>query len=256
MTDRGIDALLGDEESDDAPSAKKLVRGIGVPGGIAILFVLLRILAVAHWDWNIASSIAATIDLQSIFQMGMGTLFARPGLTGLVVMILLPLVVLSILWPTPGESRWQLTPMLFATVLAAIAVSRVLTSRSWWLPIGVLVIAGGLAAVYHRWSSVLEHRAVVRAKRGLNVAILLSVLGLAAIVDTPWWEREELVVTATSVDEVLAPADDRKAATATLSGYVVEVEFGFVKVLTDDRELVILRTDQVVDRRILRPTSE
>lgn len=251
MTDRGIDALLGDDEATDAPSAKKLVRGVGVPGGIAILFVLLRILAVAHWNWDTAGSIAATIDLQSIFQMGLGTLFARPGLTGFVVMILLPLVVFSLVWPTPGESRWALTPMLFATVLAAIAVSRVVTSRSWWLPIGIVVLAGGLAAVYHRYSGVLEHRYVVVAKRGLNVGILLTVLGLAAIVDTPWWEREELVVTATSVEEVLAGDGADAAATETVTGYVAQVEFGFVRVLTEQRDMLILRTDQIVDRRVV-----
>ncbi len=252
MTDRGIDALLGDEEPTDGPSAKKLVRGVGVPGGIAILFVLLRILAVSHWNWTTATSVAGTIDLQSIFQMGMGTLFARPGLTGAVVMVLLPLVVLSLVWPTPGESRWALAPMLFATVLTAIAVSRVVTSRSWWLPVGVLVIGGGLVAVYRRWSDVLEHRYVVLGKRGLNVAILLAVLALAATIDTPWLEREQIEVTPTAVEDVLdSSARDGAADTGMLTGYVLQVQQGFVRVLTVDRDVVILRTGQVVSRQVV-----
>lgn len=252
MTDRGIDAFLGDTEPTEGPSAKKLVGGVGVPGGIAVLFVLLRILAVSHWNWTTATSVAGTIDLQSIFQMGMGTLFARPGLTGVAVMVLLPLVVLSLVWPTPGESRWSLAPMLFATVLTAIAVSRVVSSHSWWLPIGVLVLAGGLTAVYRRWSGVLEHRFVVLGKRSLNVAILLAVLGLAATIDTPWLEREQIVVTPTTVEQLFVDGSEAATGrTGTLTGYVLEVQHGFVRVLTDGRDVTILRTDQVVSREVI-----
>lgn len=250
--DAGIDVLLGDDDPTDGPSAKKLVRGVGVPGGIAILFVLLRILAVSHWNWATATSVAGTIDLQSIFQMGMGTLFARPGLTGLVVMILLPLVVLSLVWPSPGQARWALTPTLFATVLGAIAVSRVVSSRSWWLPIGVLVIAGVLGGVYRRWSGVLEHRIVAILRRSSNIALLLGVLILAATIDTPWLERERIVVTSATATQVVAPAgQDPPVEVDTATGYVLAVEPGFVQVLTDDRDVVILRTDQVVSREVI-----
>lgn len=249
-----IDVLLGDDGPGDGPSAKKLVRGIGVPGGIAILFVLLRILAVSHWNWDTATSIAGTIDLQSIFQMAMGTLFARPGLTGLVVMILLPLVVFSLVWPTPGESRWHLTPMLFATVLAAIAVSRVVSSRSWWLPIGVLVIGGVLVAVYRRYQGVLEHRFVVLGKRSVNVAILVAVLILAATIDTPWLERERIVVTPTSVSAVFAAdALGGSPDTVAVTGYVLEVQPGFTRILTDGRDVVILRSNQIMSREVIDP---
>lgn len=249
-----IDVLLGGDDPGDGPSAHKLVRGVGVPGGLAILFVLLRILAVSHWHWDTATAIAGTIDLQSIFQMAMGTLFARPGLTGLVVMILLPLVVFSLVWPTPGESRWQLTPMLFATVLAAVAVSRVVSSRSWWLPIGVVVIGGGLVAVYRRYQGVLEHRVVVVGKRSLNVAILVAVLTLAATIDTPWLEREAVVVTPSSVTQVLAAeALGAPPDTEVVTGYVLQVQPEFTRILTDGRDVVILRSNQIMSREVIDP---
>ena len=62
----------------------------------------------------------------------------------------------------------------------------------------------------------------------------VALLAVASTVDTPWVEREQIVL-----------------QEETIYGYVLDSYPGFLKIMTDDREILITPDSDVVSRTIM-----
>lgn len=70
--------------------------------------------------------------------------------------------------------------------------------------------------------------------RRVGALTVAGFLALAIVVDTPWMPRERIAVG----DEVI-------------QGYVLTAEAGFIRVLTDERDVAIVNSSEVTSRTII-----
>ncbi|GAA1324062.1 hypothetical protein ACFSWE_13935 [Leucobacter albus] len=217
-----------------APPTKRTGMVLGTTAGIATLFLLLRLLAVSEWNWNTAGAIADSLDFGDALPIAFGTLFARPELTGFLVALLLPFALVRALWPLSGHGTPSLSGVLAAIALVTVAVVWVRTFNSWWVVIGAAVLAALLAAARLIWRRGVGRTVVIGVLRSAGVLAVVGLLGLAVVVDTPWMSKERL-----------ATAD------GPLDGWVLEVQPGFVKLLTEERDVHVLLTGDIVERELV-----
>ena len=204
--------------------------------GAAVLFLLLRVLAVSGWDWHTAFALTHTVNFDDAIGIGLGTLMANEAATGVLLIWLLPVSVIGALWPFGGGRRTS-SALLLAATMAAATVALVSTEHAWWVLTGAAVIAVLVILARLFWHHGPVHRVVEVAVRRIGLTALLAALVLAALVRTPWVPLERIE---TGDDVVL--------------GYVVDSEPGFHKVLTEDeRELLILSDAEVDHREELPP---
>ena len=157
-----------------------------------------------------------------------GSLMAGHLLTALLLVWVLPLLIAAALWGAPGRRP---ALILLAALSTVLLVALTVSFHSWWLPPAALVLLAVFALI-HRLPP--EHRvrgATARVMARVGVVTGLAVLLVAAFVQTPWVPHERIVTT------------DR-----TITGYVLSVDPGFLNVLTDDHEFVILVSADVLSR--------
>lgn len=194
----------------------------------AFAFLMLRIFAVSEYSWPTAFLVSTTVSLGDGLVILVGTLMATPVLTEAMMIGLLPLLVAAWLW---GPRHRRLSTGLFVVLALVLTVALTLSFASWWLPLGAAV---GLLLI------VLLRR--LPAKNGLSrvlTAVLariapiaaVALLLLAALVPTPWVPHERI----DTVD-------------GTVTGHVLSVDSGYLNVLTDDHEFVIILTSDVRTR--------
>lgn len=219
----------------DSRTGSTLAVGAGVSAGVAALFLVLRLLAVSNWDWSTTAAVADTVDFSDVIPIILGTLLAEPLLTGILLAVMLPVTVVALIWPGRAtDGRRTLTGMILPAVLVAATVTWMNTYRQWWLPVTALAI-GALfivlrLAVHHG----IAHDLAVTLTRRIGLVGLIGVLVMATVVSTPWMEHEEFMT-----------------SEGTMTGYVLNVESGYVRVLTEDRDVVILDSDDIRERTIL-----
>src|SRR5699024_3322083 len=186
---------------------------------VAVIFLLLRLMAVSHWNWKTVFQIGDIINFNDAISIVFGTLFAEPMYTGLIIMVLLPLTILRVVWPMSSD-RTPVALVVGILLLVAIftcTIAMVLTYRYWWLLagaviIGLLVVAGRL--LWHRGygytiiSWVLRRTAVIAGLGGLL---------LATVVTDPWLPLECIETTSETID-----------------GYTLKVDTGDLNALTHD----------------------
>lgn len=207
---------------------------LGATAAVAVLFLLLRLLAVAHWDWSTVAKIADTFDFGDSFAIAFGTIAAQPVVTGMFVAVLLPLVLLRIFWPAPAHrGQLAISTVLAAAVLIAVAFAMTVTYRNPWTLIGIAAMAA-LFVLLRLFAHGRLHRVVNLIGERIALIAILGILVLAAVNDTPWMGEEQI----TTRD-------------AVIDGYVLEEAPGFLHVLTEDREVLIVPTDDVVARRLI-----
>ena len=199
--------------------------------GAAVLFLLLRVLAVSGWDWHTAFALTHTVDFDDAISIALGTLMANEVATGVLLIWLLPVSVIGALWPFGGGRRTSSALLLAATMVAA-TVALVSTEHAWWVLTGAAVIAVLVILARLFWHHGPVHRATEIAVRRIGLTALLAALVLAALVRTPWVPLERIE---TGDDVVL--------------GYVVDSEPGFHKVLTEDERELLIVSDAEVDHR-------
>lgn len=231
----GTETAGDGRKAEEASKKSTTGRNIGISTGVATMFLLLRLLAVSDWNWSSAAAIADSFDFSDVFPIVFGTLFARPVITGVVIAILLPIAVLRMVWPI-GSKRvnFSLGRVLFTAALIACTVAWDNTFRSWWVSLTGGVVAAVLVAIRLIWRHGIAHRAVAWILGSIGALTATAVLLLAALIDTPWMSREELVLPDGPVE-----------------GYVLEAEPGFLKVLTDDHDVRIIPTGEVSARTIV-----
>src|SRR5699024_4952957 len=66
---------------------------------VADIFLLLRLMAVSHWNWKAVYQIDDIINFNDAISIVFGKLFADPMYSGLIIMVLLPLTILRVVWP-------------------------------------------------------------------------------------------------------------------------------------------------------------
>lgn len=211
--------------------ATEAARTTGLTAGVAVLFLLLRLLAVSDWNWDTAAEVLETINLDDSISILFGTLFAVPVVAGILTAVLLPLAAVDVirLW---AESKWSLGKIVFVAVLAVAAGALTRTFGYWWLPLAILAvcIVIGLDEILRRRGRSRDF--VLVAVRRVGTASVIAFLILAAIVRTPWTPEERIV-----------------AKSGDLTGYVLDTESGYLKVLeSGDRKIRIVLTSNVVSR--------
>lgn len=191
-------------------------------------FLMLRIFAVSEYSWPTAFLVSTTVGLNDGLVILVGTLMATPVLTEAMLVGLLPLLVAGWLW---GPRHRRLSTGLFLALALVVTVALTLSFASWWVPVAaafgmlLLVLLRRLPAsngVSRMLTAVLSRIAPIAA-----IALLL----LAAVVPTPWVPHERIG----TVD-------------GTVTGYVLSVDSGYINVLTDEHEFVIIPSSDVRSR--------
>ncbi len=206
-------------------------RITGLTAGVAGLFLLLRLLAVSAWDWETASEVLETINVDDSISILFGTLFAVPVVAGILVSVLLPLAAFDLI-RLRARSGSVLGQMLLVVVLVVTAIALLKTFGYLWLPAATLIVFG-LIAVHERVRRTPGERDIllIVVKR-VGAMALVALLVLAAAVRTPWTPEEKITT-----------------KSGVMTGYVLSAEPGFLKVLTaDTRELVIVPSGDVGSR--------
>lgn len=193
--------------------------------GAAVLFVLLRLLAVSYYDWHTTFALLHTLDLEDAPGLFLGTFMADQRISSVLLVLMVPLTVFY-----AAATRSRTAPLL-VTVLIAFLVAHVLTYHHWWVPVAAVVaaVALGVLAVRRRGVERGPEKFVLR-RIGWIVGVVALVV--AAVVATPWVPRERI-----------------ETSGGVIEAYVVETSPGFLKVLVaEDREFRILRDDEVRSR--------
>ncbi|WP_235921885.1 hypothetical protein [Lentzea tibetensis] len=190
----------------------------------AVLFVLLRLLAVAHYDWHVAFALLHTLELDDAPGLFLGTFMADSRISSALLMILTPLTLFFYFNTRNDPGRARAGTLLALVVLLAMIVSHTLTYHRWWVPVGAI----GLGAVL-----LFVKRAPVRfVLRWFTWLIAGAALVVAAVVATPWVPLERIEI-----------------SDGTGEYYVMETSPGFLKVLdARDHEFRILRAEDVRSR--------
>lgn len=137
-------------------------------------------------------------------------------------------MIAAYLWGAPGR-RPVLALLLGLSVVLAAALTG--SFHAWWLPPAVAAVLGALALVrcLPPDSRLRRASALVLTKVGWVTAI--AALLVAGIVQTPWVPHERIETTH-----------------GTVHGWVLSVDSGYLNVLTDEHEFVILVSGDVRSR--------
>ncbi|MEV0678106.1 hypothetical protein AB0I60_16485 [Actinosynnema sp. NPDC050436] len=191
----------------------------------AVMFVLLRLLAVSSYDWHTTFALLHTLDLEDAPGLFLGTFMADERISTVLLVLSVPLASFY-----AAATRSQAAPLI-VTVLVAFLVAYVRSYHRWWVPALAVVLAlvvAGLAA-RRRDDEPGPARFVLQRIRGI---VVVTGLVVAAVVATPWVPLERIETT-----------------TGTFEAYVAETSPGFLKVLVaHGREFRILRDDEVISR--------
>ncbi|QRY63848.1 hypothetical protein JVX90_06475 [Gordonia sp. PDNC005] len=224
-----------DSPDRDPSGGRELSVQLGTTAAVAVLFLVLRMLAVAHWDWHTVAAIADTFDFSDAFPIAFGTVVGQPVLTGVFIALLLPIVLMRVLWPM-DRHRGTITVsiVLGAVTLLTMALSMTVTFGNLWTPLGAAAVGIVVSVMRLWWRTGAVHDVLLRISRRVSMLAAAGVLILAAVNDVPWMGAERI-----ETDE------------GVVEGYVLEAEPGFLHVLTDDREVVILPDSSVHTRELV-----
>lgn len=191
--------------------------------GAAVLFVLLRLLAVTRYDWHTTFALLHTLDLEDAPGLFLGTFMADARISSVLLVVMVPLTVFY------AVGRRSRAAPLAVAVLVAFLVAHVLSYHRWWVPVGAVVLTG-LLVVVERMRRLHAQVGFVLRRFGYVVGGLALVV--AAVVATPW-----------------VPLERIETRSGTVEAYVVETSPGFLKVLgAQEREFRILRAEDVRSR--------
>ena len=233
------DAEAGEGQASTVPFAGSLAAvstgggDAGRTAGFVVLFLYVRLMAVSGWQWDTAASIADSFSFSDAVPIVFGTLFELPALTGALLALVLPLALFRLYWLSRHKRFGSAMTDVFLAV-AIIATMFVLyrSEKIWWPFIVGLLLAAALlitSRVYRANAEAREFFSLVGKHVGRVVVVAL--MFLAVFVTTPWMPHETIVT------------DDGK-----ITGYVLESSPGFLRVLTDDREVLILPDGEVTSR--------
>ncbi len=232
--DKGTEAIEKVAKEDEGPWFTRLGEA-GITVGLVSLLLVLRLFAVADWNWEVAASLADSFNFDDAVSILLGTLFERPRVSGILISIALPLAFFRDYWLSrKGISSTRANNWFLIVALLATAYVLTRSFEMWWLfavtaVLTLALITMGILVKTKGWNRTLS-------RLGSHVGVLFGValLLLASTVDTPWVERERI-----------------ETDSGTMYGYVLESDPGFLKVLTEDREVLIIPDSEVTSRTLM-----
>lgn len=192
-------------------------------------FLILRIFAVSGYSWETAFLVSTTISLNDGLAILFGSLMAGHLLVAILLVFVVPLLVAALVWEPRAR---RLVMVVSATVSLVILVTITASFGSWWVPLAAAVVLASFYVIRRLpsdnpvrrvWSAV-----VVRASGVAGAAVLV----IAAFLTTPWVPHEQI-----------------ETSDGTINGYVMSVDSGYLNVLTDDHEFLILISGDVISRK-------
>lgn len=218
----------GTESGSSGGATKTLSLGAGAAG----LFLLLRVMAISHWDWHTAFAVADVMDFSDAISIIYGTLFAEPVYTGILVMWLLPLVAIRLTWPVSHPQFAVTSSVMLLAALGTCTVALVITFDEWWVLLGAMLIAAVLVGLRLAWRRGNIHRVTIQVLRTMPVTGSIGALILSSVVTAPW-----------------TPLEHIRTDAGVLDAYTIKVESGYLRVLTENRRhMKIIPRDQVKAR--------
>lgn len=215
-----------------ALSAGEAATGAGITAAVVVMFLFLRLLAVSGWNWAVAADIADSFDFDDAIPIVFGTLFELPLATGIASSIILPLAIYRLyIMRVNHDRRWKVSDWFVIVLLGVVLYVLWRTYDMWWTVLIALVLTVllGLFAKYVKQGPF--HDAVVALARRTGTMLIVGILVLAIVVSTPWNVKEQIVT-----------------SNGVIVGHVLETTPGFVKVLTEDKEVVIYLTEEIKAR--------
>ncbi|MFQ4147667.1 hypothetical protein AAGW05_03050 [Arthrobacter sp. LAPM80] len=217
-------------ESTPSGEGRRFSAGDLAPAtAVGFVFLILRIFAVSGYDWNTAFAVSTTLSLSDGLALVFGSLMAGHVLVQILLIGVLPLLIATYLWSTRGHRA----TVLLATALGSVTlIALTLSFRSWWLPAATAAVFGVFSLIRRlsvkHWLRRMFSVAMARVGGVAAVAVLL----VAAFIQTPWVPQEQ----------ILTPY-------GSITGYVLSVDPGYLNVLTDNHEFVILNISEVLSRK-------
>ncbi|WP_017625971.1 hypothetical protein [Nocardiopsis chromatogenes] len=197
--------------------------------GAAFLFILLRLMAVAHYDWDTASGLADVVDFSDAVTIAVGTFLGAGRVAAWLMAAIVPLTAAGHLRHL-REGRPSPASLLVVLALVAVFAAAVVSFSAWGALASGLVWFAVLAAVDLRPGPVRDLLRRLVARVGLLT--LAAVLTASAISDEVWVSRERIAL------------GDR-----VVEGYVIKNGGQFLTVLTaEEREKRILLSREVTSR--------
>ncbi len=223
----------------DARSAADVSPGAGAnpgfsAGGAAhaaawgFVFLILRIFAVSGYDWETAFAVSTTLSLGDGLSLLFGSLMAGHLLTAALLVFVLPLLLSAYLWGPRGRRP---VVKLLSTIALVTLVALTVSFHSWWLPPATSAVLAAFAMMRRLSVQRRVRHAAMGAMARVGWVVEVAVLLIAALVQTPWVPHERIETTH-----------------GTLTGYVLSVDSGYLNILTDSHEFVILISGEVLSR--------
>lgn len=218
-----------EESPVSGDSTSRAVGGAAHLAAWGFVFLVLRIFAVSGYDWDTAFLVSTTLGLDDGLALVFGSLMAGHLLTSIVLVIVVPLLIAARLWGPP-EHRPLL--MLLTTVGLVTLLALTLSFHSWWLLPAMGVVLAVIAVTRRLLRESRLREALVAALGRVSWLAGAAALVVAAFVTTPWVPLEEI-----------------ETSDGVVSGHVLSIDSGYLNVLTDEQEFVIILTEDVRSRR-------
>ncbi len=223
------------EEKEVSEGAK----GAGITAMVVVMVLFIRIMAVSGWDWDTAAELVEAFDFDDAVPIFFGTLFELPVVTGIVAGLVLPLSVYRLYTIQHSKDRLaKVTDWLIILILGLILFVLENSYQMWW----PIILATAFSAVIVIFVSLVHKGDVLmlldKVSRRTGTILVVFLLILSVVVTTPWNIREEIGL-----------------QDGVVHGHVIEVTPGFVKVLTDDREVLVLLTSDIKYRKSIEITE-
>lgn len=223
------------EDSESKASWFSQMGEAGITVGLVTMLLFLRLFAVARWDWTVAASLAESFNFDDAVSIALGTLFERPVITGVIISLVLPVALFRDYWLSSVKATWSRANnwfLIVALVVTAYVLTR--TLGYWWVLASAVILALGLIVSSRLAKKKGWSRGLARIGTHLGIVVGVLLLVVATTIETPWVE-EELIETK---DE-------------SFYGYVLDSDPGFLKIMTVDREIVIMPDSNVISRTIV-----
>lgn len=214
---------------DDGPEAQSEGNGIAAPLALwAFAFLFLRLFAVSGYDWDTAFLVSTTLRVSDGLSLLFGSFMAGRLIGAPLLVFLLPLLIAAYLWSPRGR---RATVLVVAALASVTVVSLTISFNSWWLPVAASAVFGVLMLVRRLPSEGFLPRALTALIGRIGWVVGVATLVVALLTQTPWVPRERIETT-----------------DGTVTGYVLSVDSGYLNVLTEDHEFVILISGDVLSR--------
>lgn len=220
-------------EENAPPASTKIVRAIREGGAApaaawAFAFLVVRLFAISGYDWDTAFLVSTTLGLEDGLRILFGSFMTARLVVAPLLVMLLPLLIAAFLWSPNGRRP---TVVLLGGLALSTLASLTLTYRAWWLLPATAAVLGLLALIHRRQSGAPLRRLLAATIERIGWVVAIAALVVALITQAPWVPREKIETT-----------------DGTITGYVMSIDPGYLNVLTDDHDFVIVLTSDVISR--------